>query len=125
MSEVERIKPNDVTWEKLAWPLIGIPNRPDWKKRVYREEINSELRKRHTPYLGTSQCDGCPHKDCFRWSNNTTQKIAELAEFEARWRGEQFLTSIRKPLPEALQEMKEKRSSSAPLDICENGFCFQ
>jgi hypothetical protein len=125
MSEVERIRPNDVQWEKLNWPLIGFPTQPNWDKRFYREEINKELEKRHIPYLVTSQCDGCPHKNYFRWSNNTPEKIAELAEFESQWNGKQFLTSIRKPLLEALQEMKKKQQHDEPNDFCENGLCFQ
>jgi hypothetical protein len=125
MSEVIRIKPNDVKWEELAWPLIGYPNKPNWNKKYYRDDVNRELEERKIPYFVTSQCDGCPHKDFFRWQNNTSEKIEELTKFEARWKGEQYLTSLRKPLSDAILEMRLNSKKSEINDVCENGYCFQ
>ncbi|MBU1682924.1 hypothetical protein KJ742_03180 [Patescibacteria group bacterium] len=125
LDEVHRIKPNNVKWEQLSWPLIGYPIRDNWTKKFRRFEINKELMKRNIPFLITSQCDGCPHKDYFRWKNNSQEKITELAKFERRWEGKQFLTSCRKPLPEALIEMENQVTKNNTLDFCENGYCFQ
>ncbi len=125
MDETHRIKPNNVQWEQLEWPLIGYPSRNAWSKNYYRANVNGELEKRKIPYLVTTQCDGCPHKNYFRWSNNTPEKIEELTLFESQWKGEQFLTSKRKPLPEALKEMKSNYSSKDQFDFCESGYCFQ
>jgi hypothetical protein len=125
VDELHRIKDNDVKWETLSWPLIGYPNRISWEGKLSRNHVSEQLCKRNIPFLLTSQCDGCPHKDYYRWSNNTTEKIKELAEFEYRWEGEQFLTNLRKPLLIALEEMKLKKNGNQKMDICENGYCFQ
>ena len=125
VDEVQRIKPNNVKWEQLSWPLIGYPKRENWNKEFRRIDINEDLERRNIPYLVTSQCDGCPHKNYFRWKNNTQEKIKELTEFESRWNGTQFLTDKRKPLPEALEEMKNNISKKESLDFCESGYCFQ
>ncbi len=125
IDEISRIKPNNVIWEQLSWPLVGFPIRDKWKKVLHRTEIDEDLDRRNIPFLVTTQCDGCPHKDYFRWNNNTQEKIEELANFEKRWNGNQFLTSLRIPLPEALVAMKNKNYKNDFLDICEQGYCFQ
>ncbi len=125
MDEAHRIKPNNVNWEQLEWPLIGYPIRTTWDKTFNRSNANTELEKRNIPYLVTTQCDGCPHKDYFRWSNTTPEKLEELSLFEAQWEGKQFLTSKRIPLRDAIKEMKSNAIDDDPLDFCENGLCFQ
>jgi hypothetical protein len=125
LDEVHRLKPNDVEWEDLAWPLVGYPTRDNWIRRYRRADANEALAKRNIPYIVYSQCDGCPHKDYARWMNNRPETVAELAVFEAQWQGQQYLTNRRKPLPEALMDMMNGNSSNGQLDLCDNGYCFQ
>jgi len=125
LSETHRMKPNDVKWESLSWPLIGFPVRQEWDRGWYRASVNEELERRGIPYLVTTQCDGCPHKDLFRWNNNTPQMLDELEQYESQWNGAQYLTRYCIPLREAIEKMKEQKPDETLFDVCENGYCFQ
>jgi hypothetical protein len=116
MNETHRMKQNnDVAWHTVYWPLID--------QRIYRATIQERLHKMAIPYMVTSQCDGCPHQDLARWSRLATGTIVNLAEIEASFGGTQFLTSRRKPLLIALEEMKASRPERSLFDICEAGYC--
>lgn len=115
MSEIGRMKPNDVLWETKAYPLI--------ETRIYRATIEEDLNRRGIPFLVTSQCDGCPHKDFPRWNRTSMETINTLAEFESRFNGEFFLTSSRIPLEQSIEQMRAKQSMDI-FEPCDDGYCF-
>lgn len=90
----------DVLWCSHYYPLIDLG--------LFRTDAQNELIKRNIPYLVSTECDGCPHKDWARWSRTSESVINELAETEAKMNGEFFFTDKRIPLKEALLQMKQE-----------------
>jgi hypothetical protein len=116
MSETHRMKQEkDVLWHKVWWPLI--------EAHLYRVTIEERLDKMGMPYMVTSQCDGCPHQDYARWSRLTQATILDNIEIESGLNGTQFLTDRRKPLAQAIEEMKAQRPENSIFDLCEGGYC--
>ena len=115
VDEVHRMRTNDVKWETKAYPLIDAG--------IYRATIQEQLDKRKIPYLVTSQCDGCPHKDFPRWQRTSPGTLIELAEFEAKFNGEFFLTGARIPLLQAIDRMSARKSMDM-FEPCDDGYCF-
>lgn len=131
-SEAHRIKPSDVDWQQSCWPLCDI--RQDAIKGIApmgigrtwdRASVYTAMERAGVPYLISSECDGCPHKDFARWQRTSPETIEQLAAFEAQFGGEFFLTKYRKPLREALALMRSDNEKGANLfDICDSGYCF-
>jgi len=119
MDEVHRIRPSELKWNSNAYPLIDNTQ----NKRYYRSMAIEELERRGIPYLVTTECDGCPHKDLPRWQRTSPQTIELLTQFEARFNGNYFLTRELVPLPEAIKRM-EARQSMSIFDSCDSGYCF-
>lgn len=116
MGETHRMKQNtDVAWHKVYWPLID--------ERLYRATIENRLNTMGIPYMVTSQCDGCPHQDYARWSRLAPDTVSDIINIEAGLNGTQFFTDRRRPLPEALKEMKARRPERSIFDLCESGYC--
>jgi hypothetical protein len=134
VEEMHRMKIDvKIKWHWEAWPLINYTSTQSndtasmGLDRTWRRgEIQDELERRNIPYLVTSECDGCPHKDWPRWSRTSPATVAELAAFEALFQGEYFLTRELVPLPEALALMADRESMGIfeELDTCESGYCF-
>lgn len=85
------------------------------------------MERRSIPYLVTTECDGCPHKDIARWRRTAPEVIDQLAQWESEvGRGEFFLTEERIPLKEALaeKEAKELTGQQSLFDVCDSGYCF-
>lgn len=118
MDEVHRMKTNDKKWETLAWPLI--------EARLYRATIIDRLKAMDIPFLLSTECDGCPHKNKARWQRTSPETIEELAVFERRFKGQYFLTDKRIPLKEALAKMNSGQLSLFDDDhtACDSGYCF-
>jgi hypothetical protein len=115
MDEVHRMKQNsDVAWHKVYWPLID--------ERLYRATIEDRLNAMGIPFMVTSQCDGCPHQDYARWERLAPDTISDIIQIESGL-NEQFLTDRRKPLAQALKEMKAQRPARSLFDLCEGGYC--
>ena len=115
MSEIHRMKPSDVKWCENWWPLID-------PFRMYRAMIQDELVKRNIPFLISTECDNCPHKNAPRWNRTSSEMIDRLADAESRLDG-LFLTPYRIPLKEAI----EKMSNSEQMELlgCDSGgFCW-
>lgn len=108
-----------VQWLEHYYPLIDM--------QMNRQQVREELEKEGIPYLTTTECDMCPHQDYSRWAAHRPEVIQEIAEIEAQWGGKLFLTDRRKPLLEALQEMKREteegeRQGQLFVDFgCEDG----
>ena len=63
------------------------------------------------PYLITSECDHCPHKDLSRWLRTSPEVLQEIAEVETQFRGKFFFTDERIPLLDAIA-LKQKLAES-------------
>jgi len=114
MDEVGRMKPNDVKWETKAWPLI--------ERKLYRTNAVAELERMGIPYLVTSECDGCPHKDWPRWKRTSPAMIESLGEWESNIDGF-FLTRNLIPLSQSLAKM-ELGEAMDMFEPCDDGYCF-
>jgi hypothetical protein len=77
MDEVHRVKPGDLKWETLAWPLI-MTTRENGKRGWYRAEIEAEMSRLSIPYIIRSQCDFCPHKNLMRWRSLSGRSAREI-----------------------------------------------
>jgi|SRR5262245_6779352 len=74
-----------------------------------RQAIRDELDSAGLPYLITSECDHCPHKDLPRWQRTSPEVIQEVAQVEAKFGGKFFFTDERIPLLDAIA-LKQRRS---------------
>lgn len=115
MDEVHRMRAGDVQWERLYWPLIDA--------RLYRASTVERLADMGIPYLVSTQCDGCPHKDLPRWQSTSPDVIRDLTEWERQFGGEFYITRNLKPLDVALVEM-QKQESLSMFEPCDSGYCF-
>lgn len=113
VDEVHRMKPSDVDWCENWWPLIQL-------KRMYRATVLDDLDRRGIPYLLSSECDGCPHQDAWRWKRHSQGVIDELAAIESKLDG-QFFTPQRIPLKHALATMDD--SDQIAFECDEGGYC--
>jgi hypothetical protein len=112
MSETERMKLSDVKWNWHHWPLIDL--------KMYRSQIQEELDRRNIPYLISTECDMCPHKDRSRWERTSKKVIDECAEIEKLLPGLYF-TDQRIPLKQVIKNMGAQPSL---FDSCDSGYCF-
>lgn len=88
-----------IKWMTHYYPLADMElSREDCQRAVVAEGL---------PYLISSECDECPHQDAARWLRHTAEKLAELAEYEAEFKGEFFFTEYCLPLLEAVELMRQ------------------
>lgn len=107
--------PRVVKWVSHYYPLIDL--------RMTRQMVDDELDCLGIPYIVGSQCDGCPHKNLSRWDRTSESTIIRLAEIERRTPGWYF-TSMRVPLPVAIERMRAQPSLFADSDFgCGNAVC--
>jgi hypothetical protein len=113
LREVGRMRHSDVQWHQHYYPLIEM--------RMYRAQVQDELSDRGIPYLVSSQCDMCPHKDRVRWERTAHHIIDQVAEVESLMPGLYF-TDQRIPLHQALTNFPTQESL---FDFCDRGgYCF-
>ena len=136
--EAHRLKPSDMKWVKSIWPLLDWGEDKDGNQhdlgigRVFgRSDTWEILAAVNVPYLVTTECDGCPHKDLARWRRTSPETIAELKKFEEVFAGELFLTEPRLPLEEGIEALAHKKPRASKVrdedivsDICDSGYCF-
>lgn len=131
--ESHRLKDNDVAWQLRSWPLLDVAETPNGGlrdmgigRRLSRESVIAEMDRLSIPYLVTTECDGCPHKDWARWQRTSQETINSLVVFESQFDGEYFLTKYRKPLDQALidMELDDSKKGGGLFDICDEGYCF-
>lgn len=107
-----------IKWLTHCYPLVDLGlNRDDIQRLIVSEKI---------PYLLSSECDGCPHKDLPRWERTSPTVLADLANLESQFNGEFFFTAKRIPLLEAIELMKieSENKESEELDFgCNNTIC--
>lgn len=107
-----------VKWQTHYYPLVDL--------RLRREQVQKFVEREKIPYLISTECDGCPHKDLARWERTAPETMKELAALEAQFGGQYFFTSERLPLLEALESMRSKQISQPELDAdfgCKNDIC--
>lgn len=90
----------EVNWYSHYYPLIDFG--------LFRTDCQRIVQDAGLPYLLSSECDGCPHKDWPRWQRTSQRTIDELAEMEASMNGQFFFTKECIPLKEALPVMQAK-----------------
>lgn len=110
-----------IKWLTHYYPLVDLGfGRRDCQEGIVKEGI---------PYLISSECDGCPHKDLARWERTAPDVLQDLAELEALFNGEFFFTDKRIPLMEAIAAMKAERAKNpekykVEADFgCQNAIC--
>jgi hypothetical protein len=136
--EAHRVKPSDMQWVKHIWPLL------DWGEDMHgdmhelgigrdytRQGAQDILTQVGVPYLVTTECDGCPHKDIKRWDRTSPETLVKLVEFEKQFNGELFLTEPRLPLLEGIEALRGKKRRAGKrgtgenlFDVCDSGYCF-
>lgn len=94
----------DIKWQTHYYPLVDL--------KLRREHAQENLRKEGIPYLLSSECDGCPHKDLPRWLRTSPEVLTELATVERMFNGELFFTPLRIPLLDAIEEGKRKLAAN-------------
>ena len=91
-----------IKWLTHYYPLVDLGfNRHICQIKIVSEKI---------PYLLSSECDGCPHKDLTRWERTSPEVLDELSKLESLFNGEFFFTDKRIPLLEAIEAMKKERA---------------
>jgi hypothetical protein len=93
----------DVNWCSHYYPLIDLG--------LFRSDCQRIVQEAGLPFLLSSECDGCPHKDWPRWERTSQRIIDELADMESGMGGQFFFTNERIPLKEALPIMQAKWQS--------------
>lgn len=110
-----------IKWQTHYYPLVDLLlNRRDCQEKIVKLGI---------PYLLSSECDGCPHKDLTRWERTSPEVLQELSDLEKLFNGELFFTHLRIPLLEAISVMAKDRAANpekrkAEVDFgCQNAIC--
>jgi len=118
MDEVHRMKESDRKWNSNEYPLID--------RGYYRVMCQAELESRNIPYLITTECDGCPHKDPARWLRTNQRTIEQLAIFEGQFRGTFFLTRELIPIDQAVRKYRDADEIQIKMfvDSCDSGYSF-
>lgn len=106
-------------WLYHYYPLV------EWK--MNREKVREEMAKLDIPYLVTSECDLCPHKDLLRWQKSSEETIKKGEELEGLLKGEFFLTANCVPLRDSIELMRESRKRRGMDEVedfgCQNDIC--
>lgn len=91
-----------VRWLTHYYPLVD--------SKLNREQCRAMVEAEGLPFVISSECDLCPHKDLARWEKTSEEVIEQGVELEAGLKGEFFLTDKRIPLREAIVKMQAERS---------------
>ncbi len=108
-------------WMTHYYPLVDLG--------MTRNQCQRALVKENIPYIISTECDGCPHKDLARWERTSEGTLAELVDIESKFNGLFFFTSKRIPLLESISEMKAEREKdpekyTVEADFgCQNAVC--
>lgn len=115
-------KHRDIKWQTHYYPLVDL--------RMSRADVYTAVEKEGIPYIVSSECDLCPHKDLARWERTSPEVIEDGARIEALFRGEYFFTDRRIPLKDAIAAMQRDREAMKDRTIqqdldfgCGNAIC--
>jgi len=106
-----------VSWKWMThwYPLIA--------RKESREDCRRHLDQAGIPYLLSSECDMCPHKNGSRWLRTSPEMIDKCAEWEAKFEGKFFLTPQRIPLKMAIMNMRDETKDGDEDFGCQNDVC--
>lgn len=104
----------EVKWLTHYYPLVDL--------KLRREDVAKLITAEGIPFLITSECDGCPHKDLPRWLRQTPDTLQRIADVEAKFNGEYFFTDRRKPLIEAIADMQRDLTQNPDMFAREADF---
>ena len=110
-----------VKWQTHYYPLVDL--------KMSRQAIYDAVNKEGIPFIISSECDLCPHKDLARWERSSEATIAEGERMENMFKGEYFFTDRRIPLRQAIAAMQADRAANPELfkqeaDFgCRNDIC--
>lgn len=91
----------DIKWQKHYYPLVDL--------KMSRAQVYAAIEKEGIPYIVSSECDLCPHKDYARWERSSPEVIEDGTYIEGLFKGAYFFTDKRIPLKEAIAEMRAER----------------
>jgi hypothetical protein len=97
----------EIKWLSHYYPLVDL--------QLRREKISETLVKLGIPYLQSSECDFCPHKDPARWLRSSPETLERLAKMESRYGGQFFFTEYRIPLLDAIVRMRKSVQENPSL----------
>lgn len=112
-SGIERKKHGWLPWKWMThwYPLIDL----GYTREMCRELLRSE----GIPFLLSTECDCCPHKNGPRWKAMSESKINEIAAIEEKFGGKFFFTDKRIPLKQAIELMPDGDDDFG----CQNDVC--
>lgn len=117
--EIERLKQNDVQWQRLHWPLcFDVP--------MSRASCRLLVQEWGWPDPPRSSCYICPHRLDSEWQRITPAERREAERIDAEVREhdprhDSYLYHGRKPLALATLAAEHKPSL---FDACDSGFCW-
>lgn len=91
----------DIKWQKHYYPLVDL--------KMSRAQVYAAIEKEGIPYIVSSECDLCPHKDYARWERSSPEVIEDGTYIEGLFKGAYFFTDKRIPLKDAIAEMRAER----------------
>jgi len=91
----------DIKWQKHYYPAVDL--------KQSRANIYGSIEKEGIPYIVSSECDLCPHKDYARWERSSPEVIEDGTYIEGLFKGAYFFTDKRIPLKDAIAEMRAER----------------
>lgn len=93
----------DIKWQKHYYPLVDL--------KMSRAQVYAAIEKEGIPYIVSSECDLCPHKDYARWMRSSPEVIEDGTYIEGLFKGAYFFTDKRIPLKEAIAQMTAERAA--------------
>lgn len=93
-----------IKWQTHYYPLVDL--------KMSRQAIYDAVNREGIPFIISSECDLCPHKDLARWERSSEATIVEGERMEALFKGEYFFTDRRIPLRQAIAAMQADRAAN-------------
>ena len=98
-----------IKWCTHYYPLVDL--------HMNRQDVRKANEQLGIPFLVSSECDHCPHKDYSRWANLSPESIKRIAALEAKYEGEFFFTDKLIPLPLAIEEKRKDHERKAAMPV--------
>lgn len=92
-----------IKWQTHYYPLVDL--------RMSRADVYAAIQKEGIPYIVSSECDLCPHKDLPRWDRSSQETIDDGERIETAMGGKFFFTDRRIPLKLALADWRADRAA--------------